>query len=207
LKNKILIILLALAFLCPCLQAKEKEPAKLIMGIFLTAAGGVFAYNGFQMADASWPSMNMPSFVTVTTGTGPWTVTTSGVIKNTGNVELRNISLTVYYKDTAGAEITNTTTAVSSTLAPGASTSVNFLPYDIAEEPFFFSVKYTADFDRRMQNFNAPVGIAGSALCAAGVFLICDYIFDLTDFLEKNDAKAQLSMINDGFRLMASKSF
>jgi hypothetical protein len=151
--------------------------------------------------------MDMQSFTTVTTGSGPFTISANGTIMNTGNVDLRNIKITVYYKDTLGADITNTITAVSAPLAIGGSASVPIPAAIMGPEPLFFSVKYRADFDRKLENYSVPAGAVGSVIFATGVYFICDYIFDISDFLDKNDAKVQLSAVNDGFSLITSKRF
>ena len=71
----------------------------------LTAAGGLVAYSGFRLVDISAPGVSMPAFTTATAGPGPWVITTSGTVINTGNVDLKNLTITVYYKDSMGVDI------------------------------------------------------------------------------------------------------
>lgn len=203
-KNKIVLILIFLLFCGQSIYAKEKDTAKLIAGILLTAAGGVVAYNGFQPVDVSFPDLSMASFATVTAGT---TITTDGTIKNTGNVGLKNVKVTVIYKNSSGAEITDSTVDYSGTIAPDASEPLYIGPMDIGTEPYFFSVEYRADFNRLYENNSVSTGIAGSVMIAGGIFLICDYFFDFSDFFEQKGVSVGLAAVNNGLSFTAAKAF
>jgi hypothetical protein len=209
LKNKILVVFIVLIVSGTNIYAKEKDTGKLIAGILLTAAGGVVAYNGFQMDEISFPEMTMASFSTLTTNTGPgqWSITTNGTLKNTGNVDLKNVSVTVIYKDYTGAEIADSTVTYSNTFAPGNTSDLSTSSSNLPDEPLFFSVKYQADFKRLYENNSVSTGIAGAVMAAGGIFLICDYFFDFSDYFEQNGMKVSLAAMNNGLSFMTSKTF
>jgi hypothetical protein len=207
LKNKILLMVLSLAFFCTNIYAKEKDPSKLMAGIILASAGAIVAYSGFQMAEISVPEITTQSFVTVTTGTGPWDITAQSTIKNTGNVDVENIIMTVIYKDSMGAEITSENVSLPDKLAVSGTYTYNSSALGLAAEPLFFSTRFWANYDKTYTTSSPSAAAVGCTIIAAGAFLICDYIFDITDFMEKTDVKVQLSAVNNGLNLMTSKSF
>ena len=207
LKNKVLLICMIMVLSSPGVYAKERDAGKLIAGVLLTAAGGLMAYNGFQPADISSPDLSMASFSTVTTGTGPWSITTNGTIKNTGNVDLKNVNVTVIYKDSTGAEISSSTVAYGNTIATGNTSGLSTTSTGLGSDPVFFSVKYQANFNRLYETYSVSTGIAGSVIAAGGIFLICDYFFDLSDFFEQKGVNVHLTAMNDGLSFMTSKTF
>lgn len=209
-KNKILILLLALAVLCPNIYAEEKDPNKLLSGIILTIAGGFVAYSGFRMADITVADMKMQTFVTTTTETTPtWVISTTGTVKNIGNVPFENISVTVIYKDNMGTNIPSGTETISLSydLEPGASGVFSSYLTGLEYEPVFVSARFYGDYTGIYETSSPETAFVGCAVAAAGVFFICDYIFDLTDLFEQKEIKVQLSMANNGFNLITSKSF
>ncbi len=210
--KKIIITFAVIVYYLNCnLYASEKTPQKLMAGLILVAAGSMVSYTGFKLADISRPEMSAQSFTwdKVSSGTN-WDASAQGTIKNTGNLPLHNIKLTVIYKDSLGAELGQQTISPdnkSILLMPGDtdtfSSSVSALP----EEPFFISTRFKADFFQEFESSNIATGYAGLAVIAAGAFFITDYFLDITDFFEKNDMKVQLSCNTGGLSLLAMRLF
>ena len=74
-------------------------------------------------------------------------------------------------------------------------------------EPYYASVEYSVDYDELWESKSISAGVTGSILAAAGVYLICDYFFDITDVLNKNFFKINIQSNNDGLAILACRSF
>lgn len=207
-KKKIVIMLAAVFILCGQVSAKEKDPNGLLTGIILMSMGGIVAYSGFRMVDISSPILSTQSFTWNDGDPSPWDATASGVIKNTGNVPLTNIILTVEYKDSMGAIIGSDTVADNKSSLAVGETSTFSSSYDCnLVQPRFISVRSWHRSATLYENSDLLTGFVGAGVIAAGVFFICDYFFDITDFFEGQEAKVQLSSSFDGVNLTVSKIF
>lgn len=215
-KNKILAALLAVVLAAGQIQAeeqkKEKDPFQLVSGGLLVVVGAMASYLGFNMNNVSLPRISMQSFTWNDSETSPgsWEVSSSGTLQNSGNLDLRNITVTVEYKDFAGVLIQSQTVPIDTKtelLKPAETDTFSSSLTGLAYDPQFVSARFRADFTEEFVNTNITTGVIGSAVAAIGVFFICDYFFNITDFFLKQEIQVQLSALDGGFSFITSKNF
>lgn len=205
-KKNITFLFIFLFFLTD-IKGAQKNMTKLVGGTTLTCMGAMLTYWGFSLKSVSKPKLTMISFTWTKNFDTTWDENYSGTIRNSGNVDLSNIKLSIVFKDTNGTYITTQKIDGPVTLKPGA--NYNFSnSYDTGSvEPGFVSVSYSADFTEMFENRDLVLGTSGIAIAACGIFFVVDYFFDFTEPLKKKNISLEITPCFAGIKFVASKIF
>lgn len=189
------------------INGAQKNMTKLVGGATLTCMGAMLTYWGFSLKSVSKPELSMLSFTWTKDFDTTWVANYSGTIRNSGNVDLSNIKLSIVFKDTSGTYISTQKIDGPITLKPGA--NYNFSNYyeTGSVEPGFVSVSYSANFTETLENRNLALGISGIAIAACGLFFVADYFFDFTEPLKEQNISMEITPCFAGIKFVASKIF
>ena len=182
---------------------------KLAVGVLFTAAGGVLSYQGMKVVNVTDPGVRVTGWNWDKEENGSWSVDYGGIFEVDGNVDLNNIEINVTFRDAENTPI-GTDSAVlsgSANLSPGSTVSFSGTYGALADEPYYATVAYTADYTAVMESNSPGLGISGIAMTVCGVYLLADYFIDFGSLFSETGVEVGLYPNYDGAAILAAKSF